>query len=122
LGVDDRFLNQGLEATGAESVPEIPLTRSFRMLLCGSHHHGRGLRAYAATWRRKVSDQPWGRELADQPLRVGGAPEQDVLEIFERRDADEATALHERIEEVGTARPLKAAGKHPVLLAMAVLP
>src|SRR6266516_8175193 len=41
--------------------------------------------------------------------------EQHVLEIGERRDADQFAALDERVQECRAASPFKAASKEPVL-------
>jgi hypothetical protein len=39
----------------------------------------------------------FGRELIDALLGMGGGPQQDVLQMVERRNTDERAALDERI-------------------------
>jgi hypothetical protein len=53
--------------------------------------------------------------LADQLLWVGRQPTQDVPEVEEGVDADEATALDERVQDGGPAGALQAAREEPVL-------
>jgi hypothetical protein len=55
-----------------------------------------------------------GRQLIDEPMGVGRQPEQDILEVRERRDVDEFAALDKGIEERGPASPFEAARKEPV--------
>jgi len=38
------------------------------------------------------------RELADEPLRMGGHTQQDIFEVHVRREVNQFAALHERIE------------------------
>lgn len=65
--------------------------------------------------RGEVLGPPSRRQLCDQPLGVGGAAAQLVPEIEEGIDAEEPTALGERVEHRGLAGALEAAGKQPVL-------
>jgi hypothetical protein len=53
----------------------------------------------------------FGGELTNESLGMRRDPQQDVLEVFERRDVYEGTALDERIEEGRATGPLEAAGK-----------
>ena len=55
------------------------------------------------------------RQLIDQTVRVGRQPQQDVLQIDERRHIDQFAALHEGVQERGSAGPLEAARKQPIL-------
>ena len=55
------------------------------------------------------------RELSDQPIWVGRDAHEHVLQVLERWDARERTALHERVEQSGAAGPLEAPRKEPVL-------
>jgi len=48
------------------------------------------------------------RELSDQPMWVGRDAHEHVLQVLERWDARERTALHERVEQSGAAGGLGA--------------
>jgi hypothetical protein len=48
----------------------------------------------------------FGCELADEALGMSGDAQEDVLQIVERGDVDELTALDERIEQCGETAPL----------------
>jgi hypothetical protein len=106
IRVHNGFVNQRFELTGAKPLPRTRLTRRFR------HDDLRG-------------GVPTGgvgpalrRELVDQPLRVCGDAEQDVLQILEGRYVDEFAALDERVQQRGAMGPRQAPREQPVLAAV----
>lgn len=78
--IDDGFLDQRLDLRFAQSSSS---RHVFSWWLCGgtglSEGLGPGLR----------------RELTDQPVRMGGYAQQDILQIVKRRDVNERAALDE---------------------------
>ncbi len=55
-----------------------------------------GLRRDVAT---EGGGPAFGGQFPDAPLGMGGDAQQDVLEVVERRDADQRAALHERVQQ-----------------------
>jgi hypothetical protein len=53
--------------------------------------------------------------LGDLGLRMGGDPDQDVLQVLKRRDLRQPAALDQRVQQGRALRPGKAAGEEPVL-------
>ena len=56
-----------------------------------------------------------GCELLNPVLRMGGDAQQDVAQVQEGRDVDQAAALDERIQQRGAPRTLETAREEPVL-------
>lgn len=93
--VNDVFFND----SSSRCVPSAgilgPLPRSFRLAVWHSRHHGRRKGVTRGLGNGRFG-RAFPRELANQPLRVGGHAHQDVFEIAKRRDLDQLAALDER--------------------------
>lgn len=95
VGIYDRFFHQCCQSTGAEPLPEAAVRCARRLPPFRPSHQVRvadGLRGGAL--REGLGPASWC-ELPDQPLRVRGDADQDVLEIVERRDVDERATLED---------------------------
>jgi hypothetical protein len=99
VGIDDRFLDERLEPPFAER----PMSGHVSVdgLGCGLMAEGRR----PAVWC----------QLPDQALRVGGDAQQDIFEVLIRRNVDQLTALHERIQERRASRAFETSSKQPIL-------